>query len=274
MDAFEELMPNVVSEETEHVVKDDKQVDELGREVAKEVIKKLTEDESYKESFRSAVGDITVVGTLGFSDRGGMISGGYDNTKLNKNGKPSHKIISTAAIVGYRVENTGDKDIVVNSQEWAQGEDGRFVSTPAEVTITPGETVDLTKRDFFILMARPEYSNEFANGYVTTRNSVTKMAEISLDEIFESSNIVLRKDENGKKYGVHDDDFKVNISAKNADGKWYVLPEYEVRFGFLNNEEEREIVESSARPKREKVKVNAQNVKAAFLAKVLADSGM
>lgn len=274
MDAFEELMPNVGIEETETTVKADKEVDELGREVAKEIIQKLTADESYKESFRSAVDSIKVVGTLGFSDCGGMISGGYDMNKLNKNGKPSHKIVSTAAIVGYRVENTGDDAIVLNSQEWAQGEDGKFVGTPAEVTINPGETVDLTKRDFFILMARPEYSNEFANGYVTTRNSVTKMANISLDEIFASSNIVLRKDEDGKKYGVHDDDFKVNISAKNADGKWYVLPEYEVRFGFLNNEKEIEIAESTTRTRREKVKVNTQNVKAAFLAKVLADSGM
>ena len=125
-----------------------------------------------------------------------------------------------------------------------------------------------------MLLTKPEYSGEFNNGFATGKKSVTEMSKMPKESLVDMMRVNLSKDEAGNKFRKHGDEYKLNISEKDADGKWFVRPEYVDRFGYLNNEPEKKIREKKIREvKRLRgIHLKTQNLRVEFLARALADS--
>lgn len=200
-------------------------------EFVKEVVEKFQTDVNYREILKSKVDTIRIVNALVFSDTDAVC----EKLAKAKDMKQKHIIVPGEAVVGYNIENLGDEDIVISSSKWIENGDGTYVAEPTEIIIRTGEIASLTKRDFFMLTIKPEYSNEFANGSVTTRLSIHNMANIKFDDIINLMEIALRVDGDGKVSGIDFDTFVIHISSQTTYGRWTVKPEYVDMFGFLNN---------------------------------------
>jgi len=287
MDKFDELNISKVhaqAEEAKEAVEavtaespvDDKDTTKDAMELAikHDMLQRLNNDPEYKALFGSKRNTIQVVNTLGFSDSGDIIKVGDKEGVKNKNGKPVSDIRQTAKVVGYRIKNLGEETLVVPSKKWYKDENGKFVSEDAEVVIPAGETGDITHKDFIMLLTKPEYSGEFNNGFATGKKSVTEMSKMPKESLVDMMRVNLSKDEAGNKFRKHGDEYKLNISEKDADGKWFVRPEYVDRFGYLNNEPDKKIREKKIREvKRLRgIHLKTQNLRVEFLARALADS--
>lgn len=184
-------------------------------------MKESMKDPAFVEALNSRSGDLEVVHTLGYGDKG--------NLKVDAANKDARSLVATSAIVGYEVKNVSDTPIAYKTEVFTQGADGVFTGTPTDRVLQPGETAYLTRQFMTMLTAAPEFSFTLANGHIT-KGSGAKMSDP--DKQFLSSFYFSFNKDSQK--SVNDDEVKLNIAEK-VDGKWVVKPEFTEVFGDLNN---------------------------------------
>ena len=279
MDSFEELNTSTDEAGEQGEIADIKETgakkdeNSVEKQVALELREELINNPEFRELFKSRTQDLKVINTLGFSDKGGQVSVGYDSSQKNAHGKDKHLLDQVSEIVGYKVRNEGDQPIKCDSQKWVKDEaTGKFVPQPYELVINAGEEAIINKRDLVLITMQPEFSFNFANGMVVSKLKVENVTSgMNINDLAEMHHIRL----NEKTLNVHDDTFKINIShqeERNGETVWVVNDEYVDKFGYLNNEPDakvrKEKVKKEKKP-RVKVKIDARDVKAAFLMKAI-----
>ena len=272
-ESFEELNPVDAGEAKAEVTATKKSKDELEQQVAQELRDELISNEEFKGRFKSRVNDLVIVKTLGFSDKGGQISKGYDDSTVATKGKSTHMLETVAEIVGYVAKNVGDTDITCPSKVWKKDGD-KFVSEDTTLVIKPGEEKAITKRDMMMITVQPEFAGEFGNGVMVTKLKTSEMAKYVTNLDYIADKYYIKFNDGDMK--VHDDANKINISHQETKGDqtiWVVNDEYASQFGYLNNEPDPKAPkarkEKAPRKPKLDIKIEARNVKAAFLAKAL-----
>lgn len=269
---FEELGAVDTATVAESVATPKGNKDELEEQVAKELRTELINNEEFQKTFKSRINDLVVTKTLGFSDEGGQISKGYDDSQLNTKGKAKHLLEVVAEIVGYVVKNQGETPIECASQTWKKDESGKYVAEPSQLVIAPGEEKAITKRDMLLITIQPEFAGEFANGVMVTKLKASEMSKHLNNFDYIANKYYIKFNDKGN--GVHDDTVKINISHQEKDGDktvWVVNDEYKAQFGFLENEPEPKAVKEKkgkkAKTPKTSIKITPRNSKAMFLAK-------
>ena len=216
MDSFEELNTSTDEAGEQGAITDIKETgakkdeNSVEKQVALELREELINNPEFRELFKSRTQDLKVINTLGFSDKGGQVSVGYDSSQKNAHGKDKHLLDQVSEIVGYKVRNEGDQPIKCASQKWVKDEaTGKFVPQPYELVINAGKEAIINKRDLVLITMQPEFSFNFANGMVVSKLKVENVTSgMSIHDLAEMHHIRL----NEKTLNVHDDTFKINIS--------------------------------------------------------------
>lgn len=253
---LDEVKEEVTTEVTTEAPKNDKK---KKVQAMKEAIKTtISEDETFVQKLRALSDSIEVVNTLGFGEGGNIV---VDKTKAERT------IITTSAIVGYRISNIGDEPIKYITELYSQDENGKYVGTKKEMVLAPGETTELTRQYMTMLAAIPEISFQLANGKIT-RGAGAK-GDKSIKAELEAYYFKFDKDENGYKPQVNDDSVKLNVGEK-VDGTWVVKPEFVEIFGFLNNPKE----SSRGKRKSKGETYNAQDMAANYVNRLIQKGEM
>lgn len=224
----------------------------------------INQDPTFVQKVRSLSNSIAVINTLGFGDSGNIIV----DEETKKLPKEQRKIVTTSAIVGYRVQNIGQTPIKYFTEEFAKNEDGKFVGSRVEKVLEPGAKADLTRKYMTIFCAQPEISFQLANGKIVRGSGIVKAND--LEGELEAHYFTF----NDKNIKVNSDTIKLNVSkaVKGNDGskKWIVKPEFEKAFGYLNNEK------SSAKKGRASSgnKFTTQDLAANYINRLLQESGL
>lgn len=188
----------------------------------------VSTDPEFLNKIHTLSNSVEVVHTLGY--------GVGNNVVVDKKAStPGNRVLTGAsATVGYQVRNIGEESISYLIEEYAQGEDGKFVGTVTQKQMAPGEIVNFPRKYMTMFCAQPEISFKLANGIMVASSS-TKSAK-NLDDELASYSFRFTKGEDGVAPGVNDDTVKISIDT---DG--VVKDEYLSNFGYLNNPKEEKV---------------------------------
>lgn len=193
-------------------------------------LSKVEDNPTFKEVLRTESASLEVVHTLGYGKGGGLIRKGEG--PYNKDEK--RELEQTPKIVGYEVKNVGDKPITYRTEVWSLDEaTGKYVASEAELSIAPGETVNLTRKYMSMLCARPEFSFTLRNGIMI--NGSSKKCKTA-DEKLAAFHFKFNPEE---KKNVNSDSVKLSIDEEDESGNRVIKANYVSVFGFLNNPEEK-----------------------------------
>ena len=257
LDQFEQLdtavaAPTVASDKKE----EKKELARMYKEAMKET---LEENPDYLAKRRSLTDSVKVVNTLGFGDSGNIIV-------AEGSSKDDRKLVPVAAIVGYKIQNIGTTAIPYTTEEYVKNEEGKWVGQKVRKTLEPGDTACITRKYATILFAQPEFNLKVENGkFIPPKQKKTNDLEALLPGYYFSFN--------DRSIKVNSDSVKLQIGeqrkAPNGATKWFVKPEYEEVFGYLNNS-------GSGKRKSKKAGPNfdPQDYAANFLQKLINEAGL
>lgn len=256
LDQFQALDTAVETTEVKSAKNEEKkQMIKMYKEAMDETLKN---NPDYVNRRRSLTGCVRVVNTLGFGATGGLILA-EGSTKENR------KIQTVSAIVGYVFENIGDKPIPYVTEEFAPNAEGVWVGQKVKKVLNPGEKVALSRKNATILFSQPEFNLRVANGkFIPPKQKNPSDLEALLSGYYFSFD-----DKNLK---VNSDAIKLQIGEerKTPNGtKWFVKPEYEVTFGYLNNSGT-----GKTRQKKATADFDAQDYAANYIQKLLEQAGL
>lgn len=195
----------------------------------------LANDPTYTSRANRLVGSIEVVKSLGWTDTGNIVQ------EVSKKDSPDgkHKVAPEGKIVGYIIKNIGNEDIPVRTEKFHKDPaTGRYVGTPVDVTLKPGQTMCLSRVYMTMLAVQPEFSMSFANGSMRASSAKTSLQGGNLAEVLQSYYFAF----SDSTLKVNDPSIKVQIGDKvtgETGVTWVVKPEYAEDFGFLENEKEK-----------------------------------
>ncbi len=250
------IFTNMSDEAVEKEIKDKKDKVAAMKEAYRET---LLVDSNYLNKRNSLSESLEVVNSLCFGNSGNIV--------VDKSKKSERELVATSQIVGYSVKNTGKQDIIYQTEDWKQDENGEYIGTKVEKTLKPGKLTAVTRQYMTMMCARPEISFSLANGKIIRGSGATSAK--SVKEILESYYFRFNKDENGVTKQINDEGIKINISEK-VDGKWIVKKEYVETFGYLNNE----LKEREKDGKGGKEKYNSQELEANYINKLIEEAGL
>lgn len=194
---------------------------------------KIEKDPTFKGRHCSLSKDVVVINSLGFGDSGNIVVDKNGKAFLGKDGKERLPLERTSQIVGYRVQNIGEKTINYTTEVYKQDENGVFVGERMEKALEPGGFADLSRKYMTMFASMPELSFQLANGKIVRGPGKIKSGDV--DAVLESFYFTF----SDRSVKVNSDSVKLNISTKKkgADGtvKWVVKDEFVETFGYLNN---------------------------------------
>lgn len=155
---------------------------------------------------------------------------GEDMMKNNKENR-FRRVANEAENVGYEVQNVSNEPIVYRATSWVKDENGRFVPNEHEETIAPGAKVYLTRKELAMITIAVPFNMSLANGHVTLKKSKDPADALDL------SNCYFGFDKNAQ-MDINSPDVKILIHNKkkvNGTTQYIVKPEFEEKFGYLNN---------------------------------------
>ena len=220
----------------------------------------LKEDPDYLKKHRALSDSVKVVNTLGFGDSGNIIVA-EDSTKEER------KLQTVSSIVGYKIQNIGNEPIPYFTEEFTPDAEGKYVGQKVKKTLAPGEIVDISRKYATVLFSQAEFNLKIANGkFIPPRQKRTTDLDAFLAGHYFSFN--------DKEIKVNDDTVKLQVGEqrKVGDGKttkWFVKPEYEAIFGFLNNE-----TKKKGGKKKSGHSFDAQDYAANFVQRLLNEKGL
>lgn len=224
----------------------------------------VNEDSTYLARRCSLSDSVQVLNTLGFGDSGNIV---VDEETKNLP-KDKRRLVSTSQIVGYRVQNIGTEAISYLTEEFKQNEEGVWVGTRVEKTMSPGDTVDFTRKYMTIFCSTPEISFKLANGKIIRGAASTKSGDVDGEleaHYFSFADKTLK---------VNSDNVKLNVAkkVKGADGadKWVVKKDFEAVFGYLNNAK---TAGKRGRQTAAGPKISVQDMAANYIQKLLKETG-
>jgi len=257
LDQFEALDTTVPAPTVETSKKEEKkQLIQAYKTAMKET---LEENPDYLERRRSLTDSVKVVNTLGFGDSGNIIV-------AESSTKGERKLQTVARIVGYKIQNIGKVAIPYTTEEFTKNAEGKWVGEKVKKTLEPGATTVLTRKYSTVLFANPEFNLKVENGkFIPPRQKKTSDIEALLPGYYFSFN--------DKSIKVNDDSVKLQIGEKRktpaGTEKWFVKPEYETIFGYLNNSGA-----GKGRKKKSGPSFDPQDYAANFLQKLINDAGL
>lgn len=188
-------------------------------------------DEEYTKIHGTLSESVEVINTLGFSDAGDQI---FDKEASEAAG--SRKLAPVGRIVGYVVKNNSKQPIPYTTYQCTKKANGEgYDAKEVQATLAPGKTAVVSKRHLIIMAAQPAISFKLANA-VLRKAPNQKIVGAKQEDVENLFFLAFEKGEDGKSVSVHSDKVKKQIGEKNADGKWFVKPEYADVLGFVENE--------------------------------------
>lgn len=194
-----------------------------------DLLKDMQEDPSLTTRMNSWSKNLQVVNSLGFGDNGNIVR---DKSKGEKG------LAETSQIVGYMVKNIGSEPYKYRTEKWAKNEEtGKYEATSITAVLAPGEVVPMTRAFLTMFAACPEVGFQLANGRIVRGSSRRTDKGGSMKQELEAYYFAFYRggDAETSDVNVNSDEFKLNISSKEADGTWHVKPEYLETFGYLEN---------------------------------------
>lgn len=223
----------------------------------------MTADPTFADRLRTLSDSIEVVNTLGFGDKGNLVVDKSASTMDDR------KLASTSAIIGYSVRNIGTEPIKYMTEEYAKGEDGKWVGKTTEKILEPGGTAYLSRQYMTMLCAQPEISFQLSNGKII-KGSGGKGTAKDIKAELESYYFAFNRDASGYKKQVNDDEVKLNVGVREGD-TWVVKPEFELTFGYLNNPKE---VRTRSKGTKGGLSFNTQDVAANYVFQMIKGSNL
>lgn len=220
----------------------------------------IHDDPTFLDRMHSLSKNVEVVNSLGFGENGNIIVDKSKSTKENR------ALTTTSVIVGYRIRNIGAEPIPYKTENWVQGEDGRYVAQKVEKVMAPGATADLTRQYMTMFCAQPEISFQLANGKVI-RGSGNKAARGDIKAELEAYYFAFDKSVDLQ---INADEVKLNVGEKGADGKWHVRKEFVDSFGYLENAPEK----TRGAKKESGNKFTSSDLAANFVMKMIQESSL
>lgn len=217
-------------------------------------------DPTFLDRMHSLSQDVKVVNSLGFGDNGNIVVDKANSTKENRT------LTTTSVIVGYRVQNVGEKAIPYTTEVWTKAEDGKYVAQKVEKVMEPGGYADLSRQFMTMFCAQPEISFQLANGKII-RGSGNKAARGDVKAELEAYYFSFDKSTDLQ---INADEVKLNVGMKDAAGKWVVKPEFAETFGYLENV----TVKNRGSRKEGGKKFAATDLAANFVMQMLKDSAL
>lgn len=219
----------------------------------------INSDPTFTQRLHSLSGSLEVVKSLGFGENGNIV---VDHTKTDAENRA---LTTTSAIIGYRVRNIGSEPIKYVTEEYSQGEDGKYVGAKVEKFLNPGETADLNRQYMTMLCAIPEISFTLANGKVIRGSGRLDGKDMKAE--LEAYYFTFNKDLGLQ---VNSDAVKLQIGEKVGD-KWQVKPEFVAAFGYLNNAPEKA---RAGRKSEGGAKYTASDLAANYVMQMLKDASL
>jgi hypothetical protein len=176
---------------------------------------KLAEElknDAEKQALRlSRVNDVSVVGVM----RAKGIAGKATSNSMGR-------------IVGYKIKNESDKPVAIHSMKYTGEGPGKYVGTPEEIELAPGQELAVSKRTIGASFVAPEFGSYLANGKI---NFNSKKENATAEELLAAAEFVFKKD-SGKT--LTDTDLTIFVDIP-EDNKFVLKPEFVETFGFLAN---------------------------------------
>lgn len=257
LDQFEALDTNVAAPEVESNKKMDKK--ESVRLYKEAMQATLKEDPEYLAKHRALTGSVKVVNTLGFGDSGSIIVA-EGSTKDNR------KLQTVSAIVGYKIQNIGTEAIPYFTEEFVADAEGKYAGQKVKKTLAPGETTVITRKYATVLFSQAEFNLKVENGkFIPPKQKKTNDLDAFLAGHYFSFN--------DREMKVNSDTVKLQVGEqrKSPEGasKWFVKPEYESIFGYLNNE-----TKGKGKRKKSGPSFDAQDYAANFIQRLINERGL
>lgn len=252
----------VTGEEVAQVVKTGSESKKAQLAEMKQAFRVAMSDPNFKAAWKKLSGNIEVLNTLGFGDKGNVIVDKANPQIMNKDGNLTRNLVQTSPIEGYIIKNIGDTPIDIQVKKYQLDETGNYVGHNEVVSFAPGATMAITRSDLTRLTAQPEFSFTLANGRIARgsarRNDKMDLAS-ELRAYYFSFNAELNKE-------VNSDEVKLQIGEKDETGAWVVKPEYVETFGYVMNKKARA-------PRGEGTKYTTSDIMANALRQMLEQEG-